>query len=230
MISDRLNAVKSSISDVCRKTGRNPEDVILVGVTKYTTVENVQAALAAGLKDIGENYVQDAKDKFEAVGPAVNGARKHLLGHLQSNKAKLAVQLFDVIQSVDSIKLIDELEKGAHKFEKTIDILLEVKTSYEDTKTGAGAGDVRAMIDHVIAKTQRIRVKGLMTMAPNTEDQSLIRKSFRDLKNLFEQLKTEYAGQDKVEMKHLSMGMSADYLLAVEEGSTMVRVGSAIFK
>lgn len=230
MISDRLNAVKASISDVCRKTGRNPEDVILVGVTKYTTVENVQAALAAGLKDVGENYVQDAKEKFEAVGPAVNGARKHLLGHLQSNKAKLAVQLFDMIQSVDSIKLIDELEKGANKFEKTIDILLEVKTSHEDTKSGAAIMDVRPMIDHVIVRTQRIRVKGLMTMAPNTEDQSLIRQSFRDLKNLFEQLKREYAGQDKVEMKHLSMGMSADYLLAVEEGSTMVRVGSAIFK
>ncbi len=135
-----------------------------------------------------------------------------------------------MIQSVDSIKLIDELEKGANKFEKTIDILLEVKTSHEDTKTGAGAGEVRAMIDHVIGKTQRVRVRGLMTMAPNTEDQSLIRKSFCDLKNLFEELKKEYAGQDKVEMKHLSMGMSADYLLAVEEGSTMVRVGSAIFK
>lgn len=230
MISDRLSAVRDNIAGACRKVGRDPESVTLVGVTKYTTLENVQAALAAGLKDIGENYVQDAREKFETLAPSLAGVRRHLLGHLQSNKAKIAVGLFDLIQSVDSVKLINELEKSAQKTGKTIDILLEVKTSAEETKTGASMDDVRPMIDHVIAGAKHVRVMGLMTMAPNTTDEALIRQSFRTLKQLFDQLAREYAGHSGVQMKHLSMGMSADYLLAVEEGATMVRVGSAIFK
>lgn len=229
MIKERLAQVHKDIEVVCKRIGRNHKEIILVGASKYADAPQIKEAVAAGLKHIGENKVQDAMEKFVILDQEHVHVTRHMLGHLQTNKAKHAVEIFDLIQSVDSIKLADELEQHAVKLNKMVEILMEVNTSGEEQKFGVHLSEVLPLIEE-ISRCEHIRLSGLMTMAPYTQDKGIIRKCFRDLRELFDAVEDEYATHPRVEMKYLSMGMTEDYAIAIEEGSNMVRIGRAIFK
>ena len=211
-ISDNIQRVREKIAEAALRAGRRPEEITLVAVTKKKPASAVLEALAAGLTDVGENYVQEAAEKREQ---APDG-RWHLLGHLQSNKAKLAVSLFDLIESVDSVKLASAL--GRQSGDKRQELLLQVHLGDEETKDGFAPDMVLdAAAESVLLPG--IRVLGLMGIAPNGTDP---RPYFRQLKDLFDRLPSE-------NRQILSMGMSGDYEAAIEEGATSVRVGTAIF-
>lgn len=229
MIKDNYQRIRQDIAEVCRKAGRNPDEVTLVGVTKTISIEDIQQAIDAGLTDIAENRVQETEAKFPQLKAANPGIKRHLIGHLQSNKARDVIVQCDLIQSVDSIKLALEIEKQAIKLNKSVDILLQFNTAREPQKFGADPAEAQALVE-AVSKLTRVRVQGLMTMAPYTEDQGVIRKTFADLRGIKGTVIKNFAGHPSIEMKYLSMGMSSDYKIAIEEGSNMVRVGSALFK
>jgi PLP dependent protein len=229
MIRENLNRVREEIKGICLSAGRNPEEITLVGVTKFAPVEAIQEAIRAGLTDIAENRVQEAEKKFPLCVSPDAKIRRHLIGHLQTNKAKDVIKVCDLIQSVDSLKLAEEIEKQSAKINKTIDILVQFNTANEPQKFGAKKEEALGLIE-AISKCPHIRIKGLMAMAPYTEDQGIIRRAFSDLREIRDQINQRFSGHERVRMELLSMGMSADYRIAIEEGSNMVRVGSAIFK
>ena len=213
-IADKLLRLNERIADAAGRAGRRPEEITLVAVTKKQPAAAVAEALTAGAGDIGENYVQEADEKRGQVA----GGRWHLLGHLQGNKARLAVSLFDLIQSVDSARLAQALGRHAQSIGKTQDILLQVHLGDEATKTGMPPDQVRDAAAQ-IAAVEGIALRGLMGIAPFGVDP---RPHFQDLQQLFETLPTD-------SRQVLSMGMSGDFEAAIEEGATMVRVGTAIF-
>ncbi|MBF0594781.1 MAG: YggS family pyridoxal phosphate-dependent enzyme [Candidatus Omnitrophica bacterium] len=225
-IVKNLKDCRLKVEAACRRCGRDPGQVILVGVTKYSDAAAVNEAVAAGLKDIAENRIQAANEKFPQVNIA--GITKHLIGHLQTNKAKEAVQLFDLIQSVDSIKLLDEIDKRAALAGKVQDILVQVDIAKEEQKFGLPLEEVGAFLARV-SSLNNVKLKGVMTMAPLTEDKEVIRSVFRRCHELFETIGQDWSCSDRVRMNHLSMGMSSDYDIAIEEGATMIRLGHAIF-
>ncbi|MBF0387086.1 MAG: YggS family pyridoxal phosphate-dependent enzyme [Candidatus Omnitrophica bacterium] len=227
MLKDNLAAVRSRIDAVCRACGRDPQSVTLVGVSKYSVAATVNEAIAAGLTDIAENRVQSAKEKFPLVN--LTGVKKHLIGHLQSNKAKDAVAIFDLIQSVDSISLLLEINRRAELAGKVQDILLQVDLAGEEQKFGLPELAVPIFLEAVTRLTN-VRLLGLMTMAPLTEDQALISAVFKRCHTLFRTIGREWPASERIKMQHLSMGMSGDFASAIAEGATMVRIGSLIFK
>lgn len=228
MIQERILRIRENIAQICRQIGRRPEDITLIGVTKYTSVEKTLAAIAAGITDIGELKVQDAQRKFAVMGKAAGKVGKHMIGHLQTNKVKLALQMFDLIQTVDSVKLAREIDKQAARMDIRADVLLEVNCSGEEQKFGVAQDRVIPLVEQ-IAPLAHIRVRGLMTMAPFVDDEKIIRRSFRDLRGLSEKISKQFDGQERIQMRYLSMGMSGDYEIALEEGANMLRIGSAIF-
>ena len=228
MIRDNIVNIQERISIICKELGRNPADIVLVGVTKYSDDLTIKEAVEAGLTHIGENRVQDARQKFPILETVNAKVTKHLIGHLQTNKVKYAVEIFDLIQSVDSEKLAQEIEKQARKLNKQVDILVQVNTSGEEQKFGSEK-DAAVDLVRFISKLEHIRVCGLMTIAPFVDDEEIVRQSFRDLKILFDQFSREYVDSDRVEMQYLSMGMTADFPVALEQGANMIRVGRAIF-
>jgi pyridoxal phosphate enzyme (YggS family) len=229
MIKDNLSRVFDHIASVCERVGRDPREITLVGATKYASAGQIQEAVEAGLKHIGENRVQDAQSKFPALDQLKVKAVRHMIGHLQTNKVKQALQFFDLIQSVDSVRLADEIEKEAAKLAKTVDILVEVNASGEEQKFGVHPNEVPGLI-HEINRCPHIRLVGLMTMAPLTEEKGRIRRCFRDLRELFDAVEEDFADHERVDMKYLSMGMTSDYEIALEEGANMIRIGRAIFE
>jgi pyridoxal phosphate enzyme (YggS family) len=178
---------------------------------------------------IAENRVQEAESKFPVLLARNPQVKSHIIGHLQTNKAKDVIKVVSLVQSVDSLKLAQEIDKQAAKAGKTVDILVQFNTAREEQKFGAEPEEANELIES-IAKLASVRVKGLMCMAPYTEDQGIIRQTFVDLRLIRDMIKTHFAGHPNIDMGILSMGMSSDYKIAIEEGSTMVRVGSAIFK
>jgi len=218
-----LERLRLSIDDTCRSAGRRPEDITLVAVTKTFPAEIIELAIAAGVDIIGENRVQEALEKYSRIGTRVEW---HLIGHLQSNKAKKAVEIFSLIHSVDSVDLAREVGRRAGQIGKTQEILLEVNTSGEPQKYGFDSQEVIKDLKE-IKEIKGIKVLGLMTVGPLTDDAAKVRSSFKMLKKIFDDIKLQAI--PNIEMRHLSMGMSGDYRVAIEEGSTMVRVGSAIF-
>jgi len=229
MIKENLNCVREEIGGICRAAGRDPQEITLVGVTKFAPVEAIQEAIRAGLTDIAENRVQEAEKKFPLCANSSPEIRRHLIGHLQSNKAKEAIHVCDLIQSVDSLKLAQEIEKQAVKIQKSVHILVQFNTAEEPQKFGARKDEALNLIE-AISALSHVRGHGLMAMAPYTEDQGIIRRAFSDLREIRDSITQRFSGHPRVEMKILSMGMSSDYRIAIEEGSNMVRVGSAIFK
>ncbi|MDD5258716.1 MAG: YggS family pyridoxal phosphate-dependent enzyme [bacterium] len=222
-IYDNVQQVRSIISRQAAATGRNPGEITLVAVTKTVAPELVQEALAAGVTDIGENKVQEALSKSTCLGSGFNW---HLIGHLQTNKVKAAVQLFALIHSVDSLKLIEAIDREAGWIGKQQQILIEINISGEESKYGCTPADALDMIRAASLKSN-VHVAGLMTMAPFTADKDRIQAVFRGLR----ELKDTIAGYHlpNIEMKHLSMGMSHDFEIAIAEGATLVRIGTAIF-
>ena len=194
--------------------------IILVAVTKNHGVEKMQEVIDAGAKHIGENRVQEAVEKFQTLNREVT---RHLIGHLQTNKVKAAVKLFDVIQSVDSQHLAAAIDKAAAQLDKVQDILIQVNLAREPQKSGALPEDLNALINFVEG-SKNLRLRGLMMIAPNFPDVEEVRPLFKKMRELFDELKTSREHFD-----FLSMGMTHDYKIAVEEGANVVRLGTAIF-
>ncbi len=224
MIPENSIIVRSRIKEAAERAGRRADDIILVCVTKTVGVPQIEEALAAGVADIGESRVQDAEIKFKAIGART---KWHLIGHLQTNKVKDAVRIFDLIHSVDSLKLAEEISKRAGVFDKTQEILVEVKTSEEATKYGAATEEVLDLVEKAAA-LPHIKIMGLMTMAPIVSDAEEARPYFKRLREISEAIAAKKI--DNVNMRYLSMGMTQDFEVAIEEGANMVRVGHAIFE
>ena len=221
-IQHNLQIVRQRIAAACERVGRNPEEIVLVAVTKTVDPERINAAIDAGVTDIGENRVQEALQKFPLIKPST----RHLIGHLQTNKVKKAVQIFDWIHSVDSFHLAEKISREAQNAGKILPVLLEVKTAPEETKFGVAPDEAKELARRV-GTLPGIRLRGLMTIAPFTSEEEPVRESFRTLRVLRDEIGA--AGFSGVEMDTLSMGMSNDFEIAIEEGATMVRIGTAIF-
>jgi pyridoxal phosphate enzyme (YggS family) len=228
MIKDNITQIQNQIVQVCKRLNRNPNEITLIGVTKLAPVDKIKESIQAGIRHVAENKVQEGQAKYPPLNELGIPVTKHMIGHLQTNKAKQALEYFDVIQSVDSLKLAQEIEKQAAKRNKTADILVQVNTANEEQKYGTSTAEAVALVD-AIAQLPHVRILGMMVIAPYTEDKSVVRKCFQDLRLVRDQVKAKYPNNDKVQMKYLSMGMSDDYEIALEEGSNMIRVGRAIY-
>lgn len=230
MIRDNIIKVKERISSACLKVGRDSGSITIVAVSKTRPPQEIKEAIEAGITDIGENRVQEALSKYDelsAIRYPLNAIKLHMVGHLQTNKAKEAVKLFDLIHSVDSLHLAQEIDKQAHKIDKVQDILVEIKTSPEATKSGLKLEDAPGVISEITG-LKNVNIKGLMTIAPIVDDPEKARPYFKALRELKDKINKLSAMNH--ELTTLSMGMTDDYEAAIEEGSTMVRIGRAIFE
>ena len=219
-IRENLLRVTERIEKAAQKAGRNPKDIRLVAVSKTVETDRVREAIEAGVTILGENYVQESQKKIEEIGKPVSW---HFIGHLQSNKAKVAVRLFDVIHSVDSVALAEELNRRAQQANRKIPVMIEVNLSGETTKFGTEEEKVTTLVQGVL-KLDHLSLDGLMTMPPYFDDPELSRPYFVQLRELKERLV-----KGGIPLKDLSMGMSNDFEIAIQEGATYVRVGTAIF-
>ena len=222
-VASRVENVLGRIADAARRAGRGPEDVTLVAVSKTAERPSIEAALALGLRDFGENRVQDAERKFAA--PLLAGAHLHLIGQLQSNKARLAVARFDIIESVDRPSLIEALEKEGERRGLPLPVLLQVNIAREPQKAGCDPEAAAVLMDRLV-KSAWLQPRGLMTMAPLVADPEDVRPVFADLRTLRDALQRQHP---ELDLQTLSMGMSNDFRVAIEEGATSVRIGRAIF-
>ena len=222
-VAANVRAVEARIARAARNRGRSPDEVLLVAVSKAIDAERIRQAIAAGVPALGENRVQEAKGKISLLGRQVPW---HLVGTLQTNKAKDAVLLFDLIHSLDRVELGQELDRRARSVSKVIEALVQVNLAGEATKGGFPPDDLKNALE-ALAPLTGIRVRGLMTIPPLAEDPEASRPWFRQLRELATFVNGW--GLDRAEMTHLSMGMSGDFEVAVEEGATMVRIGTAIF-
>ena len=216
-LRERLTAVREKMLAACQKAGRSSDAVRLIAATKTVGVEKVRDAMGFGITDFGENYVQEARGKVEALGA---GPTWHMIGHVQANKAKYIPRLFSYVHSIDRWELMEALERH----EKQLEVLFEVNLSREPQKHGIDKEALRAMLER-IGGLRFVRPVGLMTMPPVADDPEKTRPYFSALRDLLGEVNREFG----LSMTELSMGMSADYAVAIEEGATMVRVGTAIF-
>ncbi len=220
-IKDRLSEVNARICDAAEASGRRPDEITLIAVTKTYPIDAMNEAIRLGVTDIGENKPQEVRDKFDSVLPV----RWHLIGQLQTNKVKYIIDRCTMIHSVASVKLMDEIERQAQQKNRHIDILIQVNISGEESKSGVDPDGLCELLEHA-ASLSHTHVKGLMTIAPKSEysDPAV---HFKNMKDLFDRV----AGQSykNVTMTELSMGMSGDYETAIRYGATMVRIGSSIF-
>lgn len=214
---DSVEAVRERIAGACLRGGRKPSQVRLVAVTKTVERERILEAVACGLTDFGENYIQEARGKIEGFPEK---ATWHMIGHVQTNKIKYIQRLFDVVHSVDRW----EVAEGLDRFGKEIPVLFELNLSGETTKHGAGEDGLKRMAERC-GELKHVKPVGLMTMAPYTDEPEEVRPLFRELREILERTNRDFG----LSMTELSMGMSSDYEVAIEEGATMVRIGTALF-
>ena len=224
-IAHNLAEVRARIEAAARRAGRDPAAVTLIAVSKTFSAEHVRAAWQAGQRDFGENKVQEAEQKIAATAD-LSGARWHLIGHLQSNKARKAAAPFAVIHSIDSVELLDRVDAAAAEQGARPDVLVQADLAGETTKHGAAEQAIEQLVRRA-ADAHAVRLAGLMLLPPWNENQEVTRPWFAKLRGLRERLVA--AGIPSSALEHLSMGMSHDFEAAVEEGATMVRVGTAIF-
>ena len=224
MLLENASGIYKRMSHAAMRAGRRPEEVRLVAVTKTVGIEAIKQALDIGLRIFGENKVQEAKEKIEALATqAPSGTEWHLLGHLQGNKTKHSVRLFDLIHSLDSEGLAGDLDKEARKMGKVQRVLIQVKLSEEETKSGAPEKELPQLAEKV-AELKNLRLEGLMAIPPFFDDPERARPYFRRLRELRDELEKK-----GISLPELSMGMSDDFEVAIEEGATLVRIGTAIF-
>jgi PLP dependent protein len=223
-VTNKLVEVRNKIAAAADRSHRKPEDILLIAVTKKATVEQTNEALANGITAIAENRTEIAAEKFPHLNNNIDGKanypsgiQKHMIGHLQTNKVKAAVVLFDVIQSVDSLKLAKEIDKHALDAGKVMPVMIEINISGEEQKYGIAPDDIGAFYNYLLRLTN-IKVIGLMAIAPYVPPEET-RPYFKRMKQIF----------DRFHMKYLSMGMTNDYEIAIEEGANMVRIGGGIF-
>ncbi len=219
-IKENLHAVMDRIGKAALRSGRDPDEIKLVAVTKTVGVDRIREAIDAGASILGENYVQEAGDKIEEIGRPV---RWHFIGHLQTNKAKYAVRLFEMIHSLESIDLAEELNSRAERVKSSIRVLIEVNLSGEESKFGIEESGVAGLAEKIL-RLKRLSLEGLMTMPPYFDDPEMSRPYYTALREMKERLV-----KGGVPLKELSMGMSNDFEIAIEEGATYVRIGTAIF-
>ena len=223
MIIENLDMIEKNILTACAKSGRNRDEITLIAVSKTKPVSMLEEVYTTGIRDFGENKVQELSDKFEILPKDI---KWHMIGHLQTNKVKYLMDKAYLIHSVDSLKLAKEIEKQAEKANRIVDILIEVNIAEEESKFGLAKEEVLALIKE-ISLFPHIRIKGLMTIAPYVENPEDNRLYFRQIKQLSVDIDSQNI--DNVSMNILSMGMSGDYMVAIEEGATMIRVGTSIF-
>ena len=223
MIADRIKQVKENVRAACREAGRDEKEVTLIAVSKTKPVSLLREAYEAGIRDFGENKVQELVDKMEQLPGDI---RWHMIGHLQTNKVKYLIGKTELIHSVDSLKLAKVIEKESEKKECITDILVEVNVAEEESKFGLKMEEVIPFIENA-AQFPHINVRGLMTIAPFVENPEKNRTIFADLHKLYVDIKEKNIDNDTVSI--LSMGMTNDYEVAIEEGATMVRIGTGIF-
>jgi pyridoxal phosphate enzyme (YggS family) len=219
-VKENLLRVMEKIEEAARKIGRDPNEIKLVAVSKTVEVDRIMEAIEAGVSILGENYVQEAQKKIEEIGRPVSW---HFIGHLQTNKAKYAIRLFDMIHSLDSVPLAEELNRRAEQADRVMGVMIEVNLSKEATKFGTDE-EVVVNLAKRIQNLNHLSLEGLMTMPPYFDSPELSRPYYIALRELKEKMVKE-----GVPMKDLSMGMSNDFEIAIEEGATYVRVGTAIF-
>jgi PLP dependent protein len=214
-LSFNLETLKIRLAQACRRAGRSPEEVTLIAVTKTVDIENIEKAFKLGIRHFGENRVQEAEKKIGLLNHLQPHPAWHMIGRLQSNKVKTALELFDIIQSVDSVAQAQILDR---RTSRRLPVLLEVNTSGEKTKSGFSPAEIVPAYS-VISHLANLEIKGLMTVAPPMDQAEQVRVYFRRLREL----------RDLLGLEHLSMGMSDDFEVAVEEGATMIRIGRALF-
>ena len=238
MIKENLSRIRQRILKACSKINQDPGKTTIIAVSKGRVLEQIKEAIEAGITDIGENRVQEALAKHKELSTIdyrLSTVKWHMVGHLQTNKVKDAVRIFDLIQSVDSVRLAEEIDKQADKINKIQDILIEIKTSPEESKFGLKADEAIEVITE-LTKFKNINIKGLMTIAPVVDNPEKASSYFRILKELKDQINQfpPKADQPLAETTHqliiLSMGMTDDFEIAIKEGSNMVRLGRAIFE
>lgn len=221
-IADNIRYVLDQVRGAAERVSRDTSEISVIAVTKTVAVERIEQAVAAGLKVLGENRVQELNEKYSRLP----GVEWHLIGHLQSNKVKYIVDKIALLHSLDSISLAEEIDKRMAQLGRAMDVLVQVNIADESTKFGIKPAETEEFIDK-IRSLPGIRIQGLMTIGPYAATEQEIRGVFRQLRLLADKVKA--IGFPEVEMKHLSMGMSNDYRIAVEEGATLIRVGSTIF-
>lgn len=234
-IEKNLQAIRESIASACDRAKRDPDEVSIVAVTKSVEVETIRNVLDAGLLDIGESRAQQLTARAEEIAaylqrrrtPLDGDVRWHMVGHLQRNKVKGVLDIGAAIHSVDSLRLAEELSGRAVKDERTAEVFLQVNCSQEEQKYGVAVG-AAVHLAEMMTSLPNLKLLGLMTMGPVEQDPRATRHAFVRLRELFEELRSEKIGGD--DLRHLSMGMSGDYPLAVEEGATILRIGTALFE
>jgi pyridoxal phosphate enzyme (YggS family) len=222
-IAENLSRIKERMAEASIRSGREPSSVKLVGVTKTVDLDRIKEAVSAGLQILGENYVQEARDKIKELKDRVSW---HFVGRLQTNKAKYAVKLFDMIQTVDSFRLAQELNRRAQPLGRTVPIIIQVNLASEVSKGGVEPSECLSLIREV-SVLENLQIRGLMTMPPFFDQPERARPYFAQLREMSQ--KIAEAQVEGVEMNELSMGMSGDFEAAIEEGATLIRVGTAIF-
>ncbi|MCI9081181.1 MAG: YggS family pyridoxal phosphate-dependent enzyme [Lachnospiraceae bacterium] len=223
MIKENLELVRQNIKNACEKAGRRPDEVTLIAVSKTKPVSMIKEAYSAGSREFGENKVQEIMDKYPQLPSDIHW---HMIGHLQRNKVKYIIDKATLIHSVDSLRLAEEISSQAEKKQVTANILVEINIAQEESKFGISREEAIQLVKN-IAKLPHISVKGLMTIAPFVTNPEDNRKYFRQIRELSVDIAKENI--DNVTMSILSMGMTGDYMVAIEEGATMVRVGTGIF-
>ena len=219
MLADNYKKLLENIEVAAARAGRDPQDIQLIAVTKYVGLNEVKEAAKVGIKDFGENRVQEADEKIKQF-PGLNW---HFIGHLQSNKAKDVLPYYTMIHSLDRLSLAKALQRCGERFNLTANVLVQVNTSGEESKFGLAPDEFPRFLEK-IKSYDRLRVRGLMTMAPFYDDPEAVRPFFRELCYLRDQYSS-----NEFDLEHLSMGMTNDYMIAIEEGATIIRVGSALF-
>lgn len=222
MIAENLARIRRNIAVICENSGRNPDEIKIIAVTKYFGIDIIQQAISAGITEFGENKAQELNLKFEKLGDKVAW---HFIGNLQKNKVKYVVKAAEFIHSVDSSELADEINSKAKKLNKVQKILLEVNTSSEESKSGLITEEDVFKLTEYCSKKENLELVGLMTMAPFTDDEKVIRNCFSSLRLMKEKL----IKNGFIKLTELSIGMTNDYEIAIDEGATMLRIGSAIF-
>ncbi len=222
-VASNYRQILERISEVAGKCGRHPREVKVLGAAKSQSVESIRAAIAAGISLIGENYVQEAQEKKAQIAAVIEW---HMIGHLQRNKAKVAVEIFDLIETLDSVALARELEKQGTRIDKKIRALVEVNLAGEQSKSGIARAELASLLD-AVAKLDHVAVEGLMTVPPFREAPEESRPYFCELRELRDKFNAQRLPH--VDLQELSMGMTHDYPVAIEEGATIVRIGTGLF-
>ncbi|MDK2798633.1 MAG: dependent protein [Clostridiales bacterium] len=224
-LKDNIHHVNARITQAAKRANRDPEEIMLIAVTKTVDADIINDAIDLGIKNIGENKVQEICHKYDLINNKQD-IKWHLIGHLQTNKVKYIIDKVDLIHSVDTLKLAIEINKRAQKIDKIMEILVQVNVAKEESKFGVSIEQCNNLIEQ-ISKLSNVKIKGLMTIAPYTKNPEDVRPYFRQLKDLSIDIKRK--NYDNVDMEYLSMGMTGDFEVAIEEGANIVRIGTAIF-